>query len=99
VKNWQTRPRSTKVDNTCDGRPTPVYHTESPALHERKAAHRAGPSATADILVKQVIAPGAARRYAPRADGSLTRGGSTSIRGRVRSPPMAKLQAARVPLT
>jgi len=34
----------------------------------------------------QVIAPGAARRYAPAADGSSTRGGSTSVRGRVRSP-------------
>ena len=46
--------------------------------------------------LKQVIAPGAARRYAPpRADGSSTRGGSTSARGRVRSPHMAKLQAFR----
>ena len=33
---------------------------------------------------RQVIAPGPARRYAP-ADGSLTRGGSASVRGRVRS--------------
>ena len=41
----------------------------------------------------QVIAPGAARRYAP-ADGSSTRGGSTSVR----SPHMAKLQAASVPI-
>ena len=39
--------------------------------------------------------PGAARRYAP-ADSSLTRGGSTSVRGRVRSPHTAKLQAASV---
>ena len=30
----------------------------------------------------------------PPADGSSTRGGSTSVRGRVRSPHMAKLQAA-----
>jgi len=37
--------------------------------------------------------PGAARRYAP-ADASSTRGGSTSVRGRVRSPHMAKLWAA-----
>jgi len=44
------------------------------------------------LRVKHVIAPGAARRYAP-ADGSSTRGGSTSVRGRVRSPHMAKLQA------
>ena len=43
-----------------------------------------------------VIAPGAARRYAP-ADGSSTRGGSTSVRGRVRSLHTAKLQAASVP--
>jgi len=47
--------------------------------------------------VEQVIAPGAARRYAP-ADGSSTRGGSTSVRGRVRSPHMAKLQAVCVPI-
>ena len=33
----------------------------------------------------RVIAPGAARRYAP-ADGSSTRGGSTYVRGRVRCP-------------
>ena len=35
---------------------------------------------------------GATRRYAP-ADGSSTRGGSTSVRGRVHSPHVAKLQA------
>ena len=49
------------------------------------------------IWVKQVIAPGAARRYAP-ADGSLTRSGSKSVRGWVRSPHVAKLQAASVPI-
>jgi len=37
--------------------------------------------------------PGAARRYTP-ADGSLTRGGFTFVRGRVRSPHVAKLQTA-----
>jgi len=43
--------------------------------------------------------PGAARRYAPHAaDGSSTRGGSTSVRGQVRSPHMPKLQAASVPI-
>jgi len=46
---------------------------------------------------EQVIAPGAARRYTP-ADGSSTRGGSTSVRGRVRRPHTAKLQAASVPI-
>ena len=45
---------------------------------------------------KQVIAPGAARRYSP-ADGSSTRGGSTSVRGRLRSAHMANLQVASVP--
>ena len=34
----------------------------------------------------------------PPADGSSTRGGSTSFRGRVRSPHVAKLQAASVPI-
>ena len=34
----------------------------------------------------------------PAADGSSTRGGSTSVRGRVRSPQMAELQAASVPI-
>jgi len=34
----------------------------------------------------------------PAADGSSTRGGSTSVRGRVRSPHMAKLQAASIPI-
>jgi len=40
---------------------------------------------TAQENTQQVTAPAAARRYAP-ADGSSTRGGSTSVRGRVRSP-------------
>ena len=31
-------------------------------------------------------------------DGSSTRGGSTSVRGRVGSPDIAKLQAASVPI-
>ena len=40
-----------------------------------------------------------ARLYAPPpADGSSTRGGSTSVRGRVRSPHLAKLRAASVPI-
>jgi len=34
----------------------------------------------------------------PHADDSLTRGGSTFVRGRVRSPNMAKLQAASMPI-
>ena len=34
----------------------------------------------------------------PPADGSPARGGSTSVRGRVRSPHAAKLQAASVPV-
>ena len=34
----------------------------------------------------------------PPADGSSTRGGSTSVRGRVRSPHTAELQAASVPI-
>ena len=48
-------------------------------------------------VIQQVIAPWVARRYAP-ADGSSTRGGSTSVRGRVRSPHTAELQAASVPI-
>jgi len=36
-------------------------------------------------------------RCAPT-DGSSTRGGSTSVRGRVRSPHMANMQAASVPI-
>ena len=32
------------------------------------------------------------------ADGGSTRGGSMSVRGRVHSPHMAKLQAASVPI-
>jgi len=47
--------------------------------------------------VKQVIAPGAAKQYAP-ADGSLTRSGFKSVRGWVRGPHVAKLQAASVPI-
>jgi len=35
---------------------------------------------------------------AAAADGSSTRGGSASVRERVRSPHMGKLQAASVPI-
>jgi len=49
-----------------------------------------------DEYIIQVIVPEAAR-YAP-ADGSSTRSGSTSVRGLVRSPHVAKLQAASVPI-
>ena len=42
--------------------------------------------------------PGGGETICPPADGSSTRSGSTSVRGRVRSPHMAKLQAASVPL-
>jgi len=58
-----------------------------------------GPLKTHASKGKQVIAPGRGETICPRiADGSSTRGGSTSVRGRVRSPPMAKLQAASVPI-
>jgi len=40
--------------------------------------------------------PGAGETISRPADGSSTRGGSTSVRGRVRSPHMARLQAASV---
>jgi len=36
-------------------------------------------------LIETSYRPGAAKRYTP-ADGSSTRGGSTSVRGKVRSP-------------
>jgi len=42
-----------------------------------------------DFCAEQAIAPGAARRYGPRRwqfDGGKNRGGSTPVRGRVRSP-------------
>jgi len=45
----------------------------------------------------QVIAPGR-RDDIPTVYGSSTRGGFTSVRGRVRRPHMAKLQAASVPI-
>ena len=51
------------------------------------------------VYKQQVIAPEGGRRDdIPPADGSSTRGGSMSVRGRVRSPHMAKLQAASVPV-
>jgi len=47
-------------------------------------------------ILEQVVGPGAARQYAPPPDGISTRGGSTSVRGRVRtSPASGQLQAAR----
>ena len=42
--------------------------------------------------------PGGGKTICPRADGSSTRGGSTSVRGPVRGPHTAKLQAANVPI-
>jgi len=65
---------------------------ESSTLTTRLPSQPRGP------LYQQVIAPGAARRYAP-ADGSSTRGGSTSVRGRVRRPYTAKRHAASVPIS
>jgi len=52
------------------------------------------------VCETQVIASGAARRYAPPppADGSSTRCGSTSICRRVCNPHTAKLQAASMPI-
>jgi len=44
------------------------------------------------------LSPRGRRDDMPPADGSSTRGGSTSVRGQVRSPHMAKLQAASVPI-
>ena len=44
------------------------------------------------------LSPRGRRDDIPPADGSSTRSGSTSVRGRVRSPHMAKLQAASVPI-
>ena len=43
------------------------------------------------------LSPRGRRDDMPPADGISTRGGSTSVRGRVRSPNMDKLQAASVP--
>jgi len=42
--------------------------------------------------------PGGSKTKCPPADGSSTRGRSTSVHGRVCSPHMAKLQAASVPI-
>jgi len=44
------------------------------------------------------LSPRGRRDDMPPADGSSTRGGSTSVRERVRSPPMAKLQATSMPI-
>ena len=44
------------------------------------------------------LSPGGQRDDMPPVDGSSTRGRSTSVRGRVRSPLMAKLQATSVPI-
>jgi len=49
-------------------------------------------------LIENKLSPRERRDDMPPADGSSTRGGSTSVRGRVRSPRMAKLQAASVPI-
>ena len=79
-----------KVDNTCDGRPL-VYHVIVKLCLYTAPFRRANHSA---MLLYCTEFVGAARRddMTP-ANGSLTRGGSTPVRGRVRSPRMAKLQA------
>ena len=48
---------------------------------------------TALSTVYNKLSPRGRRDDMPPADGSSTRGGSTSVRGRVRSPHMAKLRA------
>jgi len=52
---------------------------------------------SAKALLSTTYRPGDSEMICPT-DGSSTRGGSTSVRGRVRSPHMAKLQAASVPI-
>jgi len=44
------------------------------------------------------LSPRGQRDDMPPADGSSTRGGSTSVRGRIHSPRNAKPQAASVPI-
>jgi len=65
-----------------DGRTT--AYTGRAGITSRRKHYTQRPNDT-----KQGIASGAVRRYAT-ADGSSTRGGSTSVRGRVRSRHMAK---------
>ena len=38
-----------------DGQHREVYHTERPLLDQRETARRAGPSATADIIIIIII--------------------------------------------
>ena len=47
---------------------------------------------------KQDVAPGGGETICPPPDGSSTRGRSTSARGLIRNPHLAKLQAASVPV-
>jgi len=62
-----------------------IYTQHADRLTDSFYNHQEHTNKQSELCTKQVIAPGAARRYAP-ADGSSTRGGSTSVRGRVRSP-------------
>ena len=50
------------------------------------------------ITAEGVLGKNISMKTSYRPDGSSTRGGSTSVRGRVRNPHMAKLQAASVPV-
>ena len=66
---------------------------------QQPAPPRSHDTATTDSKTNK-LSPRRGRRddMPPPADASSTRGGSTSVRERVRSPHMAKLQAASVPI-
>ena len=74
-----------------------VFLAQNSEKLEFRVSVRLSASVVEAVYSQQAIVPG--RRYdMSPADGSSTRSGSTSVRGRVRSPHMAKLQAASVPI-
>jgi len=82
--HYRCRAESSVLQHSGDS----CYNSAKPEVKQEDAAGIwcQSPTRYAACRLKQVIAPGAARRYAPAMACSSARGGSTSVRGRVRSP-------------
>jgi len=86
------------MGQTNADRLTPDHYIDSAPRATRAAVASIEVISAVDIRRVNKLSPRGRRDDMPSADGSSTRGGSTSVRGRVRSLHMANLQAASVPI-
>jgi len=87
--------RQVNVHNTCASSIKTLVSAEAGKWKGRP--NRSNVSLTMTDVTCE-LSPRSRRNDMPPDDGSSTRGGSTYVHGRVRSPHVAKLQAASVPI-